>query len=107
MIEKTVAFRFGDTVYSTFKDAQIAGLTSLLDHALDGNKSLKDKAALEILDRKDEVIAILTGTKPRKPRADRGKSHRKPQAPAEVKDSPEPGVLPGVKVEASSKYRNK
>lgn len=109
-IEETKAFRIGETAYLLREDAERCALTVLLRGG--PNKDMADPAlatdaANAILNCRDQVIAILTGTKPRKPRADRGKSHRKPQAPAEVKDSPEPGVLPGVKVEPSSKYRNK
>lgn len=100
-IEKSPGYKCGDAFYPCLCDAQAHALEMLFE-----GKS-RDEIPRWIIANKDSVICILTGTKPRKPRADRGKSHRKPQTPAEVKDSPEPGVLPGVKVEASSKYRNK
>lgn len=110
MITCTEAYKVGEQFFTTLKEAQHAAVLSLFAaircEAEPGLITHK-MAATAVLENKDQVIAILTGTKPRKPRADRGKSHRKPQAPSEVKDSPEPGVLPGVKVEASTKYRGK
>lgn len=107
-IEQVPAWRYGNTVYPTHELAQRAGIARLFaDEGVVG-----DKIADTIISHKDEVVAILTGTKPRRKRSDAGKPHAKPaKIPTRIKDMPvDGGKFPenaGVTIEPSSKYRGK
>lgn len=110
MIEFTKAWKIGDAVYPTLRAAQLAGLTELFK-----GSGEPDRMAAHVLDNQAQVIAILTGTKPRRKRSDAGKAHAKPakppKIPARVMDMPiGPGKFPenaGVTIEPSSKYKGK
>lgn len=109
-IQEIRAFKIGDSVHATFRDAQIYALIALLDSVID--PATTATAATHLIDNKDEVVAILTGAKPRRKRSDAGKPHAKPaKIPTRIKDMPvDGGKFPenaGVTIEPSSKYKGK
>ena len=78
MIQQVSAYRVGELVFPTIQDAQKKELEMLL--ADGGEHTEIAKAVIEsIILHTDEVVAILTcQPKSKKPRSDKGKSHRKP-----------------------------
>jgi len=86
MIEKTTAYRVGEQVFPTIQEAQKSELLTLL--ASKPMTITKDQA-LEVCEiivaYTDEVVAILTcQPKGKKPRADKGKNHKR-RTPETVK----------------------
>lgn len=82
-ITEVKAYRVGEQVFPTIQEAQRQELIALMPTSAD--MASKDGAAKWITDHTDEVVAILTcQPKSKKPRSDKGRSHRKatPDAPA-------------------------
>jgi hypothetical protein len=123
IIDEKKGYWIGNRVFPTREEAQLSAITDVISGAGGDTWSGEDieKIATLVMNNKTSIISVLTGTKPRKPRSDKGKSHAPPapekKAEPEKKPKPEkkaagpkhdvPDDVPGVKVEASTKYANK
>ena len=108
LIEKTTAYKVGNICFPSIEEAQLAALENIFtpvqfQGSADAPVPSKQIAGI-ILDHSETILGILSMSdsiqKPRKPRADKGKS-RKQETPAI------PDISRGVTVEASSKYKGK
>lgn len=123
IIDEKKGYWIGNRVFATREEAQLFAITEVIRSAGGeawSEESIEKISAL-IMNNKTSIAFVLTGTKPRKPRSDKGKSHAAPaqekKAEPEKKSKPEKKAagpkhdvsddVPGVKVEASTKYANK
>lgn len=85
-ITEVKAYRVGEQVFPTIQEAQKEELATLLEPSFPGvNEEQIAKICEAIVGNTDEIVAILTcQPKSKKPRSDKGRSHRKatPDAPA-------------------------
>lgn len=80
MIEQVKAYKYGNQVYPSIRDAQFAALElifSALDEVNPANSSHSSTAANLALEKRDEIVGILSlegepQPKPRKTRKDKG-----------------------------------
>lgn len=107
MIECTKAWKVGEEFFPTLEGAQRAEIQALFVNASTDQSYSPETAADVVFDNKIALIAILTGTKPRRRRSDAGKPHAKPVIKRKAAIITDPPTEDGVTVEASSKYKGK